>query len=257
MPLECLLENVIPLDILLHYVGTKQFRYFERERVIHVGTRPKMIERVRKKNKQGIGMLNISLQWLERLLVRLPLPHGQQYHSSWYCLVLLVRPVVVPCCQGSELLEVFLLLANRNAADQVKLARQSRASFYPPLHPHPTLKPISPPHTDPWQRHTERELLVLRQSSSRFQLLPALVEFAIKTNFSISPICWRNWALQASEFHQTKCESWCWSPLPNLFRESAILRTQGARERLLPRTQQHTALQPPLGGLRIFQPAYK
>jgi hypothetical protein len=62
MPLECLLENVIPLDILLHYVGTKQFRYFERERVIHVGTRPKMIERVRKKNKQGIGMLNISLQ---------------------------------------------------------------------------------------------------------------------------------------------------------------------------------------------------
>jgi hypothetical protein len=64
MPLECLLENVIPLDILLHYVGTKQFRYFERERerVIHVGTRPKMIERVRKKNKQGIGMLNVSLQ---------------------------------------------------------------------------------------------------------------------------------------------------------------------------------------------------
>ncbi len=157
MPLECLLENVIPLDILLHYVGTKQFRYFERERVIHVGTRPKMIERVRKKNKQGIGMLNVSLQWLERLLVRLPLPHGQQYHSSWYCLVLLVRPVVVPCCQGSELLEVFLLLANRNAADQVKLARQSRASFYPPLHPHPTLKPISPPHTHPWQRHRERE----------------------------------------------------------------------------------------------------
>ncbi len=149
------------------------------------GAGPKMIERVRKKNKQGIGMLNVSLQWLERLLVWLPLSHGQQYHSSWYCLVFLVRPVVVPCRQGSELLEVFLLLANRNAVDQVKLARQSRASFYPPLHPHPTLKPISPPHTHPWQRHRkrERELLVIRQSSSRFQLLHALVEFAIKTNF--------------------------------------------------------------------------
>ncbi len=31
VPLECLPENVIPLDILLHYVVTKQFRYFERE----------------------------------------------------------------------------------------------------------------------------------------------------------------------------------------------------------------------------------
>jgi hypothetical protein len=32
VPLECLPENVIPLDILLHSVGSKQFRYFERER---------------------------------------------------------------------------------------------------------------------------------------------------------------------------------------------------------------------------------
>jgi len=32
VPLECLPENVIPLDILLHYVGSKQFRYSERER---------------------------------------------------------------------------------------------------------------------------------------------------------------------------------------------------------------------------------
>ncbi len=64
VPLECIPENVIPLDILLHYVGSKQFRYFERERekVIHVRAEPKMIQRVRKKNKQGIGMLNVSLQ---------------------------------------------------------------------------------------------------------------------------------------------------------------------------------------------------
>jgi hypothetical protein len=169
--------------------------------VIHVGAGPKMIERVRKKNKQGIGMLNVSLQWLERLLVWLPLPHGQQYHSSCYCLVFLVCPVVVPCCQGSELLEVFLLLANRNAADQVKLARQSRASFYPPLHPHPTLKPISPPHTHPWQRHRERascsspELFAVPASSCTSR-----IRNKKQTSLSHRTICWRNWALKASEF---------------------------------------------------------